>query len=352
MRWLPDLRRVESVVSVESVAWLIEPMVSRNDVPSRARSILPTVPFVPRVATRDHTGRTILHKRPLSLRPVPRAVTPLPEEEDTMASSTAAATLSAVLVDDEPLARRKIRDLVEDDHRLEVVAECRDGREAVETILRLRPDLVFLDVQMPELDGFGVIREVGAESMPTVIFTTAFDEFAVRAFDAAAADYLLKPYDRERFRRAVERAVDAHRRKDVEALGRRVEKLIQLGLDGDDDDEPDYPDRLVVKRRGTVHLVRTEEIAWIEAARNYVKIHCDDGAVHKMRETMTRTEETLDPERFLRIHRSTIVNVDRIRKIEPGYGSESRVELEDGTRLMISRAYRRGRVKEMLEELG
>ena len=257
------------------------------------------------------------------------------------------ASLSVVIVDDEELAREKIRRLLQNEPRLRLEAECRNGREAVDVILKLRPDLVFLDIQMPDLDGFGVIREIRHVHMPTVVFTTAYDEFAVRAFDAAAADYLLKPFDAPRFRRAVERALERYRRSQVDHLGEHVQKLMRLGLE---EKESSFPDRLLVKHGGTVHLLKLEEVDWIEAARNYVKIHCGQD-VHTMRETMTHVEDKLDPERFVRIHRSTIVNVDRIRKIEPGYGSESRVELEDGTHLMISRAYRRGRVKRLLEEL-
>ena len=257
------------------------------------------------------------------------------------------ASLSVIIVDDEELAREKIRRLLLSEPRLRLIAEARNGREAVDVILKLRPDLVFLDIQMPDLDGFGVIREIRHVHMPTVIFSTAYDEFAVRAFDAAAADYLLKPFDAPRFRRAVERALERYRRSQVDHLGEHVQKLMQLGLE---ENKSNFPDRLLVKHGGTVHLLKLDDVDWIEAARNYVKIHCGD-EVHTMRETMTHIEDKLDPDRFVRIHRSTIVNVDRIRKIEPGYGSESRVELDDGTHLMISRAYRRGRVKRLLEEL-
>ncbi|MEM9556619.1 MAG: LytTR family DNA-binding domain-containing protein [Acidobacteriota bacterium] len=259
---------------------------------------------------------------------------------------TAATALRCVVVDDEDLARQRIVDLLEAEPRIRVIGTCSHGAEAVETIPRLEPDLVFLDVQMPDLDGFGVIDSIGREQMPPVIFVTAFDHYALRAFETAAVDYLLKPFDRERFQRAVDRALERFRRVKVEELTRAVDDLRGLGLV---EPEGHHTDRLVVRQGGTVHLIKIEDIDWVEAARNYVRIHCG-AEVHTMRETMTKIEERLDPERFVRIHRSTLVNVDRIRRIEPGYGSESRLELEDGTKLMISRAYRRGQVRRLLED--
>ena len=267
---------------------------------------------------------------------------------------TPAATLDVVIVDDEELARQRLCDLLEGHPTLRVRAECKNGREAVDTIRRSAPDLVFLDIDMPDLDGFGVIRELGRQ-MPTVIFVTAYDQYAVRAFDAAAVDYLLKPYDRQRFERALERALDSYRKAQVGELERRMDKLLALGVGRDTPGPspgPGHPldDRLVVREGGTVHLVRVDDIDWVESARNYVKIHCGDD-VFTMRETLTHLEERLDPERFLRIHRSTLVNVERIQRIEPGYGSESRLELDNGATLVISRAYRRGKVRELLEAL-
>ncbi|MEM1206770.1 MAG: LytTR family DNA-binding domain-containing protein [Acidobacteriota bacterium] len=265
---------------------------------------------------------------------------------ETGVPSSQPGTLDALIVDDEDLARQRVRDLVEQEPRLRICGECRNGCEAVNAISRLRPDLVFLDVQMPDLDGFGVIRQVGKDNMPPVIFVTAFDEFALRAFDAAAVDYLLKPFDRGRFVNAVDRALERCRQHQVNELERCVEKLSGLGLNT----SRQYPERLAVRHGSTVHLLKVHEINWVEAARNYVKIHCGR-EIHTMRDTLTNVEARLDPDQFLRIHRSTLVNVDRIRRIEPGYGSESRVELDDGTRLMVSRAYRRGKVRQLLDQL-
>lgn len=254
--------------------------------------------------------------------------------------------LSAIVVDDEELARQRVCDLLAKHPKVDVIAECRNGREAVEKIGELKPDLVFLDINMPDLDGFGVIAEIGKDHMPAVIFVTAYDQYAVKAFEAAAVDYLLKPFDRTRFDLAVDKAVDTYFREQVDDLEKRMGKLMALAGGR----SRNFSDRLVVRQGGTVHLLKVDEVDWVESARNYVKIHCGSH-VYTMRETLSNFEAKLDPERFLRIHRSTVVNIDRIRRIEPGYGSESRLELDNGTKLVISRAYRRGKVKELLEEI-
>ncbi len=247
-----------------------------------------------------------------------------------------------IIVDDEPLARERIRSLVDRRQDLEVVAECANGVEALDRIGTLTPDLVFLDIQMPELDGFGVLQRIEPDPMPAVIFVTAFDEHAVDAFEACAVDYLLKPFDRERFQRAVDRAIELCRSRQ---LGEMDERLLRL-LDRTQR-LPLLEDRVVVRSGASATFLRAEEIDWIEAARNYVRLHVGE-TVHTLRETLTNIEARLDSRRFLRIHRSTIVNIDRIRRIRPGFGTESMLELDDGTRLTISRAYRRGRVKELL----
>ncbi|MEM6793182.1 MAG: LytTR family DNA-binding domain-containing protein [Acidobacteriota bacterium] len=266
---------------------------------------------------------------------------------DEETRSREAGILEVLIVDDEDLARQRIRDLLALEPGLRVCGECRNGLEAVESIRSLEPDIVFLDISMPELDGFGVIERVGRERMPVVIFVTAFDEHAVRAFEASAVDYLLKPFDRGRFDQALGRALSHFRRDALGDLERRLERLFALTEARREEQAKPFADRLVVRHGGTVHLLKVDEVDWIESARNYVKIHCGD-EVFTLRETLTNIESRLDSDRFLRIHRSTLVNVDRIRRIEPGYGTESRLELEDGTRLVISRAYRRGKVRELL----
>jgi two-component system LytT family response regulator len=239
-----------------------------------------------------------------------------------------------LIVDDEPLARERLRTLLAGEAEVEVVGECADGREAVEAIRNLAPELVFLDVQMPELDAFGVVEEVGADKMPPTIFVTAYDRHALRAFEVAALDYLLKPYDRERFQSALDRAKDRLRRDraagapgQLTALLNEIEALRRP------------TDRIAVKVDGRILLLPVETIDWVEAAGNYSKLHVGS-ATHIIRETMSALEERLDPRRFARIHRSTIVNVERIRELQPHFHGDYVVVLRDGTELMMSRGYR------------
>jgi two-component system LytT family response regulator len=242
--------------------------------------------------------------------------------------------IRALIVDDEPLGRERIRTLLKGRADVELVGESKDGREAVEAIRTLEPDLVFLDVQMPELDGFGVVRAVGAAEMPAVIFVTAYDQHALSAFEVHALDYLLKPFDVARFSEALDRALGLIRQGQKEDLGRRIENLLagvsrpSGGLD-----------RLMVKSRSRIYFVRTGEIEWIEAAGNYVRLHTA-GKRHLLRRTMGGLEAQLDPEQFLRIHRSTIVNLDYVRELRPTFSGEYEVVLKDGTRLTLSRGYR------------
>jgi two-component system LytT family response regulator len=243
--------------------------------------------------------------------------------------------LRALIVDDEPLARERLRDLLSADPEVEVVGECGDGREAVTAIRAQVPDLVFLDVQMPELDGFGVVQEVGAARMPVTVFVTAFDQYALKAFEVHALDYLLKPYDRERFESTLGR-VKAHLGQRLDA-GMRERLLALLG-----DAKPAAPpplERIPVKSGGSVYFLRAEEIDWVEAAGNYSRLHTGKRA-HLLRETMTALEAKLDPKRFVRIHRSTIINIERVRELQPYFHGDYIVLLHDGTQLTLSRNYR------------
>ena len=239
-----------------------------------------------------------------------------------------------LIVDDEPLARERIRTLLEEEPAFELVGEAADGTAGAESILALQPDLVFLDVQMPGADGFDVIEAVGADKMPFVVFVTAYDRYALRAFDVHALDYLLKPFDRERFRDALSRARKQLDRDENGDLGRRLLALVK-------DLRRDQPksDRLVVKSGGRLFFLRTEEIDWVEAAGNYVRIHVGP-ASHLLRETMNAIEGRLDPEKFFRIHRSRIVNMERIQELQPWLNGEYAVLLRTGTRLTLSRGYR------------
>ncbi len=239
-----------------------------------------------------------------------------------------------LIVDDEPLGRERIRMLLQDDPEALLVGECKDGHEAVAAIEAQQPDLVFLDVQMPELDGLGVIRSVGVEHMPAVIFVTAYDEYAVHAFEVHALDYLLKPFDIERFAEAFQRAVELIRHRQKTDLDRRLTRLL-------DDLQPAAKglQRLMIKTQQRLYFIRTDEVDWIEAAGNYVRLHVG-GKTHLLRQTMNALERQLDRDRFLRIHRSTIVNVDRVRDFHRMFNGEYEVRLYDGTTLTLSRGYR------------
>lgn len=246
-------------------------------------------------------------------------------------------TIRALIVDDEPLARQRIRSLLRSESDIEVIGECANGQDAVAVVRAQRPDLLFLDVQMPHLDGFGVLESLG-RPLPVVIFITAHDRYALKAFEVHALDYLLKPFDRERFRKTLDRARAQVQGTDVNqrllALLGDVQKSRAAGVDG-----RKAGDRLAVKSGGRVYFVRFDEIDWIEAAGNYVRLHVGKDS-HLLRETMNGLEERLDPDRFLRIHRSTIINLDRIRELQPAFHGDYMVFLRDGTELTLSRGYR------------
>jgi two-component system, LytTR family, response regulator len=226
--------------------------------------------------------------------------------------------IQALIVDDEPLARSNLAVLLRRDPQIELVQECGSGAEALEQIRRLRPELVFLDVQMPECDGFDVLELLGADVPPAIVFVTAYDQYAIRAFEAGALDYLLKPFDNARFARALARA------KERIALRRG---------------QPRKLERLAIKSVGQVIFVKIHEIDWIEAADYYACLHTATGA-HLLRRSMADLELELDPTAFCRIHRSTIVNLDRVRSLKLGADGESVVVLTDGTSLRLSRRYR------------
>lgn len=243
-------------------------------------------------------------------------------------------TIRTLIVDDEPLARERIRKLLEKETDVEIVGECADGREAVTAIGGQRPDLVFLDIQMPELDGFGVLAQIDRSAMPAVVFVTAYDRFALRAFEVHAMDYLLKPFDGQRFRSALERARERIRRQQTGELSERVSELLAGLKTG-----AKIQDRLAVKVAGKVLFLKMEEIDWIEAADNYVSLHVGNEA-HLHRETMAALEEKLPADKFMRISRSTIVNIERIKELQPLFHGEYAVILRSGTRLTLSRSHR------------
>ena len=252
--------------------------------------------------------------------------------------------MRVVIVDDEELARRgiKTRLLLAGDN--EIVAECSNGREAIEAIRRTSPDLVFLDVQMPGKTGFDVIEAIGGEFFPHVIFVTAHDRFAIRAFEVNAVDYLLKPIDDERFVIAFERARESLSRDRDSDLGRRLASLLGAVSPGD----ASRSDRLVVRSGGRVVFVKIAELDWVEATGDYVTLHCAKKS-WLLRETISELERKLAPHGFARIHRSTVVNLDSIGEMRALDNGEYRILLRDGTELKLSRNYRQA-LKFLLNE--
>ncbi|MGC9159417.1 MAG: LytR/AlgR family response regulator transcription factor [Terracidiphilus sp.] len=242
-------------------------------------------------------------------------------------------TYAALLVDDEPLAREGLRMLLGRDPEVASIHEARNGREAVEAIRILRPDLVFLDVQMPEMDGFAVTAEVGPERMPAVVFVTAHDRYAIQAFEINAVDYLLKPVTAERFAQSLERAKDRLRAGPVHDSNRQILSLLETIA------APQQPvKRLAVQTGGKIIFVGVAEIDWIEAAENYALIHAGN-AQHLLHVTMSALEKSLDPGQFQRIHRSAIVNINHIRELQPLMHGEYLVTLANGVRLQSGRMY-------------
>jgi two-component system, LytTR family, response regulator len=252
--------------------------------------------------------------------------------------------IRALIVDDEPLAREGIRMRLKQEPDVEVIGACKNGREAVAVILRDLPDLVFLDIQMPRLGGFGVIEAVGVKRMPHVIFVTAYDEHALRAFEVNALDYLLKPIDGGRFSEALERARSRIRGENLEAVDERLHKIMAaLRV------ERKHLERLSIKSAGRITFLSVDEIDWIEAADNYVQVHAGRES-HLLHATMNSLEGRLDPDKFLRIHRSAIVNVGRIKELHPMFHGEYRIVLKDGTRLTSGRGYREN-LQKLLNDL-
>jgi two-component system, LytTR family, response regulator len=247
--------------------------------------------------------------------------------------------IRALIVDDEPLAREWVRSAVAEDPELEVLGECGDGFEAAETIRRLKPDLVFLDVQMPGLDGFGVLEALSPEEIPAVVFVTAFDQYAVRAFEAQAVDYLMKPFSKERVEEAVRRVRELVKGRSLEdfreSIARLVEKIRR---------DRSFPEWVLLKAEGKNVFVKVRDIDWIESSRNNVRIHVGS-TIYLLHETTSAIASRLDPKKFLRIHRSAIVNIERIKELHPWFNGDYAVVLRDGTQLTLSSSYR-DRLKE------
>lgn len=238
--------------------------------------------------------------------------------------------IRTLIVDDEPIARSRVASLLRDEADIEVVGECSSGQQALSAIQSLNPDLLFLDIQMPEMDGLDLARTIRTHGTPSVVFVTAFDEYALRAFEVHALDYLLKPFSAERFRSAL-----GHAREQVSSRRSAVTTSGTPDTPGDQSRRS----RLMIKAGGRIHFVRMADVDWCEAAGNYVRIHVGVHE-HLVRDTMSHLESQLDPEQFVRIHRSTIVNVDRIQEMHSSFNGEYVMLLRTGTRLTLSRGYR------------
>lgn len=247
---------------------------------------------------------------------------------------TSATPIRVLIVDDESLAREMIREMLDGDPEVEIVGECTSGAEAVSAIKERAPDLLFMDVQMPEANGFEVLETLPNGHLPHVIFVTAYDQYAVRAFEVHALDYLLKPFDRERFEASWQRAKEHIRTEKSSRLDERILTLLEELKAGSK-----YLERLVIKSGGRVFFLEVDEIDWIEAEGNYVSVHSGAKA-HLLRETIGGLEAQLDPKKFRRVHRSAIVQIDKIKELQPWFHGEYRIVLHSGAQLMLSRNYR------------
>jgi two-component system LytT family response regulator len=250
-------------------------------------------------------------------------------------------SIRVLLSDDEALARERLRSLLEEEADLEIVAECGDGKSAITTIRRERPDLVFLDIQMPEVDGFGVVQALRNDLMPLTIFVTAYDSYAMKAFEVHALDYLLKPVGKERLTEAVGRARRQLEQPSDGTFQRRVLEML-----GDLEARQRAPERIVIKSDGEIVCLKPHEIDWAESAGNYVCLHVG-GATHILRETITALESRLGSRQFMRVHRSTLVNVDRIKTLRPSLYGDYSILLRDGTKLTLSRGFRESVLKRL-----
>ena len=247
-----------------------------------------------------------------------------------MTSSSSPTRWSALIVDDEPLAREGVRMLLAAENDVENVLEARNGPEAIALIRSEEPDIVFLDVQMPEMSGFEVLQEIGPESMPAVIFVTAHDQYAIKAFEINAIDYLLKPVTRQRFKEALRRATDRLRSPSADE---RMLSMLQTIAS-----PRKYMARIAVRSGGKTYFVELAEVDWMQAAENYVQLHTAS-AKHLVHVPIQTLQDSIDPDRFLRIHRSLIVNLQQVKEIEPASHGECVLVLHSGVRLQSSRTY-------------
>ena len=265
--------------------------------------------------------------------------------------------IRTLIVDDEPLAREGLQSLLDQDAEIELVGACADGQSALEAIRARTPDLVFLDVQMPKRDGFGVLAELKPAERPVVVFATAYDQHAIRAFEFCAVDYLLKPFSNSRFAAALGRAKEEVRKARTSSLSAQVEKLLDHvrelgptpGAAAPESPAPDYADRIVLKADGALHFIKTRDVIWIEAQGDFVKVQTQ-GKTQLVRETLQSMERKLDAAKFLRTHRSFLVNLEHVRKVEVALYGDYVVFMSDGSKLRLSRNYR-SKLKALLKQI-
>lgn len=241
--------------------------------------------------------------------------------------------IKTIIIDDEPLARERIRDLLKSDPQIEIVSECRNGEEAVEKINRDNPDLIFLDIQMPKLNGFEVITQL--KKIPVTVFVTAFDKYAIKAFEVNALDYLLKPYDKERFQTALNRAKKNLASHAEPKLINKIESL----LEGIEREKEDYIERFVIKSGGRIFFVNAYDVDWFEAEGNYIKLHIGK-KTELIRETIKNLEAKLNPKKFIRTHRSSIINIDSIKEMVLWFGNEFKIILKNGDDVVTGKKYK------------
>ena len=268
--------------------------------------------------------------------------------------------IRTLIVDDEPLAREGLEMLLGSDPEIEIVGLCADGQSALEAIRTRNPQLVFLDIQMPKRDGFGVLAELKPAERPVVIFATAYDQHAIHAFEACAIDYLLKPFSDSRFAAALRRAKEEVRRARTSDLAHQVEQLLEQvrGLEPKSPGAPgepvasaaaDYADRIVLKADGALHFIKTRDVIWIEAQGDFVKVQTQ-GKTQLVRETLQSMERKLDAAKFLRTHRSYLVNLEHVRRVEVALYGDYVVYMSDGSKLRLSRNYR-SKLKALLKQI-
>jgi len=258
--------------------------------------------------------------------------------------------IKAIIVDDEPIARRNLEALLKDDPDIEIVGLCASGAEAVKLIRKTPPDLLFLDIQMPETDGFAVLKKINPAGIAAIVFVTAYDQYALKAFETHALDYLLKPFSDERFALTLERAKNQVRQREAAVLSQKLHDLLaEHAVKQQTPANGAYVTRFLIKETSRVFFVKVEEIDWVEAADYYVNLHVG-AKTHLLRETMSDLENQLDPSRFMRIHRSAIVNLHRVKEVQTRSGGEYFAVMKDGAQLKLSRS-RRDQLETLLRHL-